>query len=129
MSDVVLRFDVTQLDATVPEGVPVTWRGRRFDSGPLTIALSSPGRSRGVLDYARRRARVEFHVRLHFPAFAETLHDLGVDPALAAPVEAVLISEGEILDDHSLALHGACDLSPHPLLPREATSAAVLPGQ
>jgi hypothetical protein len=127
-----LRFNVTELAATVPEGVPITWRGREFASGPLAIELS-PGEagltSQGVLDYTNGRARAEFHVRLRFPKFAETLEDLGVDPALTKPVQAVLRSEGGILDDHSFALSGACELEPHGLLPRETTRAAVLPGQ
>ena len=91
--------------AAVPEGVPITWRGRAFASGPLAIELSPrEGPShQGVLDYANHRARAEFHVRLSFPEFAQTLSDLGVDPALAEPVEAVLRSEGEILDDHGLS--------------------------
>ena len=82
-----------------------------------------------MLDYASRRARAQFHVRLSFPQFAETLGDLGVDPALTRPVRAVLRSEGDILEDHSFVLSGVCDLEPHGLLPRETTTAAVLPGQ
>ena len=39
MSDDLLRFTVTRLSATVPEGVPITWRGRELASGPLTIEL------------------------------------------------------------------------------------------
>jgi hypothetical protein len=132
MNNDLLRFTVTRLSATVPEGVPIAWRGREFDSGPLTIELAEcddGNASQGVLDYASRRARAEFHVRLSFPHFAEALDDLGVDPALSKPVHARLRSEGAILDDHGFALSGTCDLEPHDLLPREATSAAVLPGQ
>jgi hypothetical protein len=131
MDEDLLRFTVTRLHATVPEGVPITWRGREFASGPLTIELAArdPGTAnQGVLNYTTRRARAEFHVRLSFPRFAETLEDLGVDPALSKPVEAVLRSGGDILDDHGFALSGTCDLEPHGLLPAETTSAAVLPG-
>ena len=132
MGEDLLRFNVTRLAATVPEGVPITWRGREFASGPLAIELAPPedgAASRGVLDYASRRARAEFHVRLSFPQFAEALGDLGVDPALTRPVQAVLRSEGDILEDHSFVLSGECDLEPHGLLPRETTTAAVRPGQ
>ncbi len=132
MSQDLLRFTVTRLSATVPEGVPITWRGRAFASGPLTIELAARDvgtANQGVLDYTTRRARAEFHVRLSFPQFAEALGDLGIDPALSKPVHAVLRSEGDILDDHGFALSGTCDLEPHDLLPREATRAAVLPGQ
>jgi hypothetical protein len=128
-----LRFTVTRLSATVPEGVPITWRGREFTSGPLTIELAAldegTAANQGVLDYASRRARAEFHVQLSFPQFAEVLGDLGVDPALSKPVHAVLRSDGDILDDHSFVLSGTCDLEPHGLLPRETTRAVVLPGQ
>ena len=132
MSNDLLRFTVTRLSASVREGVPITWRGREFASGPLTIELAARDEgtaNQGVLDYASRRARAEFHVRLSFPQLAEVLGNLGVDPALSQPVHAVLRSEGDILDDHGFALSGTCDLEPHGLLPREATRAAVLPGQ
>jgi hypothetical protein len=132
MADDLLRFTVTRLSATVPDGVPITWRGKAFDSGPLTIELCEGGdgtANHGVLDYARRRARAEFHVQLGFPEFAEILRDLGVDPALTEPVKAVLRSEGDILDDHSFVLSGVCDVAPHDLVPRETTTAAVLPGR
>jgi hypothetical protein len=43
-------------------------------------------------------------------------------------VEAVLRSEGDILDDHGFALSGTCAIEPHGLLPAETTRAAVLPG-
>jgi len=127
----VLRFTVTRLAATVPEGVRITWRGKEFASGPLAIDLAiraDGAQSHGALDYANRRASAEFHVRLSFPQFAETLEDLGVDPALTGPVYAALRAEGAILDDHSFALSGACELEPHDLLPRETTAAAVLAG-
>jgi hypothetical protein len=129
MADDHLRFTVTRLSAAVLDGVPIVWRGSRFDSGPLTIELDRDGAaSGGVLDYRRRRARVEFHVALHFPELGETLRDLGVDDVFTRPVTAVLRSEGDIRDDHSFALSGVCDLAPHALVPRETTAAAVLPG-
>jgi hypothetical protein len=132
MSHDLLRFTVTHLEATVPDGVPITWRGRQFASGPLAIELAASDEdtaNQGVLDYGSRRARAEFRVRLSFPEFAGLLEDLGVDASLTRPVEAVLRSEGAILDDHSFALSGACDLEPHRLLPGEATGAEVLPGR
>lgn len=126
-----VTFRITELAATVPDGVPIEWQGREFTSGPLEIELDhSPAAeaNQGVLDYAGRRARAEFHVRLKFPEFAAELEALGVDPALSQPVRAVLRSEGEILEDHSFALSGRCELRPHELLPAHQTRAAVLPG-
>jgi hypothetical protein len=143
MGNDLLRFKVTHLAATVPDGVPITWRGREFASGPLDIELADGDEAtanhgalddeipanHGVLDYASRRARALFHVRLSFPEFAGLLDELGVDGSLTRPVEAMLRSEGDILDDHSFALSGACELTPHGHLPRDATSADVLPGR
>ena len=132
MSQDLLRFHVSNLTASVPEGLTIRWRGREFASGPLTVELDpegDPGRSHGVLDYGRRRAHAEFHVRVAFPEFAAVLDELGVDGELARPVRATLRSEGAILGDHSFVLSGACDIHPHALLPREKTAATVLPGQ
>ncbi len=131
MSDDQVRFNVTRLAATVPEGVPIVWRGRQFDSGPLVIEMVGDhegSANQGVLDYGSRRARAELRVQMSFPAFAEILEDLGADPAFTRPLQAVLRSEGDILDDHGFALSGVCELAPHRLLPREATAAEVLPG-
>jgi hypothetical protein len=120
-------FRVARLSARVPEGLPVVWKGRRFDSGPLVVELDPErGESRGTLDYERSRASAEFFVTLSFPELAGELADLGVDPALTAPIRATLRSEGEILSDHGFALSGACEVVPHPL--GEGGSASVLPG-
>jgi hypothetical protein len=132
MSQDLVKFVVTDLSASVPEGVTLEWRGREFASGPLTVELAAEGgseRSQGELDYGSRRAHVEFHVQVGFPRFAEELDGLGVEAELTRPVRAVLRSEGVILDDHSFVLSGACDIKPHALLPREETAASVLPGQ
>jgi hypothetical protein len=128
LSDLV-RFQVSELAASVPEGVSLEWQGQEFNSGPLTIDLDrNGGRSVGVLDYLRRRARAEFHVRLSFPELASMLESLGVDPKLTEPVRAVLHSEGEILGDHSFAFSGPCELAPHEMLSSQETAASVLPG-
>jgi hypothetical protein len=131
MSQDLVAFHVTALAARVPEGVPLEWEGRELRSGPLTIELEpSPegGSSRGVLDYGRRYAGATFHVRLAFPELAGMLEGTGVAPELTRPVRAVLRSEGEILEDHSFALSGACRLEPHELLADARTAASVLPG-
>ncbi len=129
MSQDRLRFQVTKLAATAPEGVAVQWQGREYTSGPLEIALDEEApASEGLLDYGERRARAEFHVRLKFPEFAGVLESLGVDPEMTRPVRAVLRSEGEILEDHGFALIGPATLAPHGLLPAEETAASVLPG-
>jgi hypothetical protein len=131
MSQDTLKFRVAKLSALVPEGVPVLWQGKELSSGPLSIELDqSPDtpESHGELDYARDRAWAEFHVRVSFPELAELLESTGVDAELTKPVSAVLRSEGDILEDHSFALSGGCDLQDHCLFPRESTAASVLPG-
>lgn len=126
-----VNFRVTKMAATVPEGVPIKWHGKEFNSGPLTIELDeSPDseRSQGVLDYSSRQAQAEFHVRLNFPEFAGMLQDSGVDPEMTQPVRAVLRSGGKILEDHGFALSGLCQLRPHGLFSPRNTQAAILPG-
>lgn len=123
-------FTIERLQASVPDGVPLEWQGKTFDSGALNIALdeSSLQSSKGVLDYEHKRARAEFHVRLEFPEFARMLEDLGVSSELTQPVRAVLVSTGDILDDHSFLLSGRCALQEHGLFPASETCASVLPG-
>lgn len=131
MNQDLVAFQITKLAAAVPEGLPIEWQGRELSSGPLTIELdeNTSGRgNQGVLDYSRRRAQAEFHVRLQFLELASSLEDLGVNIALTHPVRAVLRSEGEILEDHSFFLSGRCELQPHALLTPENTMASVLPG-
>ncbi len=124
-----VTFQVSKLAANVPEGVSIEWQGSEFNSGPLTIELDEDGRrSVGMLDYSRRRAQAEFHVRLGFPELASELESLGVDPELTQPVRAVLHSEGEILGDHGFAFSGPCELAPHEILSSAETVASVLPG-
>jgi hypothetical protein len=125
-----IAFRVTALHATVPEGVPVEWMGKEIPSGPLTIVLDDgppEEESRGELDYARQHARAEFHVRIEMPELTDLLEALGVDPALTCPVRAVVRSEGQILDDHSFALTGPCQVLPHEAF--GGARAAMLPGQ
>ena len=126
-----VRFRVTRLEAEVPEGVPIQWQGRTFSSGPLQVELDEeapPDASQGTLNYDRRRAEAAFHVRLKFPGFTALVEDLGLDPALGEPLRGVLASQGDILDDHSFALSGRCELQPHALFEKAPLNAAVLPG-
>ncbi|HEV2720994.1 MAG TPA: hypothetical protein VG323_13310 [Thermoanaerobaculia bacterium] len=123
-----IPFYVTHLSAEVSEGVPIEWQETTLQSGPLRIELDDDGDSHGVLDYDRREAEVEFHVRVSFPELTGTLQSMGVAPEWTQPVRAVLRSRGTILDDHSFALSGASELRPHAMFPAEETAACVLPG-
>ncbi len=124
-----LPFRITALHATVPEGVSVAWRGKELPSGPLRIELhegSGETESRGELDYGRRQALAEFHIRVEIPELVDLLQTLGVDPGLTRPVYAVVRSEGKILDDHSFNLAGRCRMGPHELF--DGARACMLPG-
>ena len=131
MNEQTVNFAITGLAARVDESVPLEWQDKEFDSGPLTVELdeSVPGGNHGELDYSQRHARAEFHLRIRFPELASTLQSLGVDHEFTRPVSAVLRSEGEILEDHSLALSGNCDFSSRALFPSEETRACVLRGR
>jgi hypothetical protein len=125
-----IAFRVAALSAVVPEGVPLEWLGQVVLSGPLTIELDegpSGAENRGALDYARRRARAEFHVRIELSELMDVLAALGVDPALTGPVRAMVRSAGRIRDDHSLALSGPCRILPHVVF--GGARAAMLPGR
>ena len=130
MHESFVKFRITNLQACVTEGVAVRWQGKEFNTGPINIEVDSTAGAgnKGSLDYGAGRAQAEFHVLLAFPEFASTLEALGVDSELTRPVHAVIRSEGEILDDHSFVLSGACDLADHALLNRNETKASVLPG-
>ena len=125
MNDLI-QFRISDLSATAPDGVPIVWQGRSFESGPLWLELDDATPSCGALDYGKSHASAEFHVRMHFPKFAEVLQDAGVGPEFTEPVRATLRSQGRIMDDHGFALAGTCALEPHALL--DDTSASMLPG-
>lgn len=132
MNPDILHVRITSLAARVPEGVPVEWQGREFTSGPLLIELNDEPHehgNQGCLNYSASRAYAEFNVLLKFPEFAGMLQSLGVDSTLTQPVRAVLRSEGEILEDHSFAFSGHCELRPHALFWPEDAGGAVLPGR
>lgn len=115
MSNGRLDFDVTGLSVRVEEGVKLKWDGRDVESGPLVISLGAPG-SHGYIDYDANQVRVEFRMQIAFEEFSEILEDIGADPALAAPIEGIIRSEGTVFDnDHSLRLCGRAELAPHRL--------------
>ena len=110
-----LPFNVVGLDVAVREGVKIKWQGREMDSGPLTITLGEPG-SCGVIDYETGQVNVEFRVKIQFPELADILSDMGADPDITAPVDAVIRSEGAVFsDDHSLRLAGIAKIVKHRL--------------
>jgi hypothetical protein len=125
-----LQFTVRGLDASVPEGLPVTLQGQAMRSGRIRVRLdeTAPAESGGVLDYGRGRAEVTFHVRLDFPEIADALRWAGLDGEEVPPARGVLRSTGDILADHSFALSGACTLAAHDLFRAEDLGARVLPG-
>jgi hypothetical protein len=91
------------------------------------LELDDQRESRGRLDYGSCKAKAEFHVKLSFPEFAETLRGFGVDGGMTEPLKAELHSEGAIGEDHSFGLSGDCRVQEHPLFD-SSLSASVLPG-
>lgn len=131
MRDSIVTFKITDLQAQVDEAILLQWHGREINPGPITMELDEENSStanQGALDYVRHRAHAEFHVRLRFPEFAGMLQSLGVADEFTEPVHAVIRSEGDILDDHSFALSGNCELRDHRLFPSPETEASFLPG-
>jgi hypothetical protein len=131
MANLTVNFKITSLKAEVAESIALEWQGKEIETGPITVELDealSQTANLGTLDYDRRHACAEFHIRLLFPELASTLESLGVDERLTHPLRAIVRSEGEILADHSFVLSGGCDLSPHVLFPAVETRASVLPG-
>lgn len=125
-----LDFTVTEVEATIPEGLSVEIQGRRFDSGPVRVAMDDTaplGSSHGSLDYDANVAHARFLVRLDFPVLRYTLRAAGLDDALA-PVRAEIVSRGAILSDHSFAFRGSCHLSSHDFFRAGTLEAEVLAG-
>jgi hypothetical protein len=101
-----LPFNVVDLDVTVAEGFPFKWKGRDIDSGQLIIKLGEPG-SHGVIDYEAQTVSVEFRVQIVLSELAELLDDIGASPDFAAPVNAIIRSQGAVFtNNHALRLAG-----------------------
>jgi hypothetical protein len=131
MSRDVVEFRITNFEAQVAGGLPVTWQGCEISTGPLDFGLDdSTGTSRGVMNYELGLASAEFHVSLRFPWFAAQLKAQGTDAELMAPVRGVLRAEGEILPDHSFngGLRGSCKVESHKMFFSEDVRIEVLPG-
>ncbi|HVV81895.1 MAG TPA: hypothetical protein VHE35_02405 [Kofleriaceae bacterium] len=121
MGTKILPFAVTGFHVRVEEGIRLKWLGRDIDSGPLVVTLGAEG-SGGTIDYEAARVEVEFRVRVEFEELSEILRDLGAEPDLAAPVEAVIRSEGAVFEaDHSLRLAGKAKIKPHKLFDPDET--------
>lgn len=124
-------FEVTDLRAAVPEGVPFRWQGMELSSGPLAFKLDRAWQSFGVMNYAARKVSVRYHVALDSPALVASFCALGVARDMVAPLRAVLDAEGGILEDHGFdgGIRGRCEIGDIGLLaPGERLLAEVLPG-
>lgn len=126
-----VEFRVARLEASVPQGIPIVWQGQEISSGPLVVELDeASGESRGVLDYERSHASVEFRVKLRFPEFSAALEEQGAPPEMMSPVRGILRAEGGIRADHSFdgGLRGSCEIEPHDLFQPDGIGIEVLPG-
>jgi hypothetical protein len=131
MSHNTVAFRVARLDASVPQGIPIVWQGQEISTGPLVVELDdASGESRGVLDYDRSHASVEFRVTLRFPEFSAVLQEQGAPPEMTSPIRGVLRAEGGIRPDHSFdgGLRGSCEIEPHALFSSTGIGIDVLPG-
>ena len=116
-------INITNLNATITEGIELLWNGFTVNSGPLKITLDNHAHgehdNRGELDYQKKLARAQFNVLIALTGITEPLK----------PPRAVLRSQGEITEDHNFGLSGPMEFHPHPLFGAEGISAMVLPGR
>jgi hypothetical protein len=124
-SEATLPFTVTGFAVRVEEGVPLKWMGRDIESGPLVVSLGAAG-SGGVIDYDTGKVEVEFRVRIEFEELSEILNDIGAEPDLAAPIDAVIRSQGVVFaSDHSLRLAGRAVITEHRLFDPSETEIEI----
>nr|UXE44420.1 hypothetical protein Hi04_10k_c2294_00014 [uncultured bacterium] len=125
-------FAVTNMDATIPEGVRFVWNGCAIESGPLQVRLDdqahAEGDNRGELDYETNVARARFNLRIDLSGVAKLLASAAHCEPME-PVRAVLHSEGVVTEDHNFGLSGPMEVQPHPLFGVEGLAAVVLPGR
>jgi hypothetical protein len=127
-----VSFDITRMDAAIPEGIDFVWNGCTVNSGPLLLQLDdqacAEGDNRGELDYETNMAHARFNVRIDLSNIT-TLLAGDLDPDLIQPIRAVLHSEGLVSEDHNFGLSGPLEFHPHPLFGAEGLSGAILPGR
>lgn len=111
----IVAFNVSDFNVTVDESFKIKWQGREMDSGRVTLKLGKPG-SRAIIDYETGQVNVEFRVRIHFDELGEILEDMGADPAVYAPIDALIRSHGPVFEDHSLRLAGKTRIEDNKLL-------------
>jgi hypothetical protein len=125
-------FDITKMDATIPEGIDLVWNGCTINSGPLHIQLDdqahAEGDNRGELDYETNVAHARFNLRIDLSGVAKLLAGAAYGEPIA-PIRAVLHSEGLVTDDHNFGLSGPMEFQAHSLVGPEGISATVLPGR
>jgi hypothetical protein len=125
-------FDISKMDATIPEGIDLLWNGCTVNSGPLQVQLDDQARgegdNRGELDYETNVARARFNVRIDLSGVAKLLACASHCEPME-PIRAVLHSEGVITEDHNFGLSGPMEVQPHPLFGPEGVSLAVLAGR
>ena len=125
-------IDITQMDATIPEGIDLVWNGYTINSGPLHVQLDDQahgeGDNRGELDYETNFARARFNLRIDLSGVAKLLARAAYCEPME-PIRAVLHSEGVVTEDHNFGLSGPMEFQPHPLVGPEGISATVLPGR
>lgn len=125
-------FDITEMDATIPEGIDLVWNGCRINSGPLHIQLDdqahAEGDNRGEIDYETNFARARFNLKIDLAGVAKLLAQ-AADGDPIEPIRAVLHSEGVVTEDHNFGLSGPMLFQPNSFIGPEGISATVIPGR
>src|SRR4051812_38957174 len=110
---------ITNLAATITEGIDLLWKGYPVNSGRLQVHLDYEARGNGdnwgELDYQKNVARARFNVAIDLTGIARTMD----------PLRAVLHSEGVITEDHNFGMSGPMAVRPHPLFEPEGVSLEV----
>jgi hypothetical protein len=127
-----VAFDITKMDATIPEGIDLVWNGCTINSGPLQVHLDDQARATGdncgELDYGTNLAHARFNVRIDLSGVAKLLASAAHCEPIE-PIRGVLHSEGVITEDHNFGLSGPMEIQPHSLFGAEGVSILVLPGR
>jgi hypothetical protein len=125
-------FNITKMDASIPEGINLVWMGCALNSGPLQVQLDDLARAEGdncgELDYETNVARARFNVRIELSGLRKLLAG-ATHCETIEPIRAVLHSEGVITEDHNFGLSGPMEFHDHPLFGPEGVVATILPGR
>src|SRR5262249_15279576 len=110
-----VSFEITEMEAAIPEGIDFVWNGSRFNSGPLQVRLDRQAREEGdnsgELDFDTNVARARFNLAIDMSGVAKRVAGSQCD--WVRPMRAVLDAEGVITEDHNFGFSGPMNIHPH----------------